>query len=48
MWETVNYTLNIILVPEIVYQPTNQMVLDGNSAIFGVGALGGQPLSFQW
>jgi sugar lactone lactonase YvrE len=38
----------IILPPAITTQPTNQIVLAGSPAIFGVTASGSQPLSYQW
>jgi hypothetical protein len=42
------FTLSIISPPSITQQPTNQAVLDGETAMFGVGVSGGQPMYFQW
>ena len=34
--------------PEITQQPTNMIVVEGQSAFFSVGSTGGQPLAYQW
>jgi hypothetical protein len=36
------------LPPLIALQPTNQTVNSGSSATFSVGAMGAEPLSYQW
>jgi len=38
---------NADLLPEIVFQPTNRVVVFGSSVFFGVTATGG-PLAYQW
>jgi hypothetical protein len=40
--------LTVGLPPAVVQQPTNLVVLQGQSAIFTVGACGDSPLSYQW
>jgi uncharacterized repeat protein (TIGR03803 family) len=40
--------LTIASPPSVVSQPANQAVLPGATAIFAVGAVGTQPLSYQW
>jgi len=40
--------LTVASPPVIVAPPTNQTVLPGATAMFSVGAVGSQPLSYQW
>ena len=42
-------TLTVIVSPPVITaQPTNQIVLAGSPAVFGVTASGSNPLSYQW
>ena len=42
------FALSLISPPTITVQPTNQDLLDGDTAIFDVQATGGQPLIYRW
>jgi hypothetical protein len=41
-------SVDIILPPAIISQPTNLTVLAGNTAIFGASVNGSVPLTYQW
>jgi hypothetical protein len=41
-------TLTVLVPPTIAGQPTNQTVVAGSNAVFGVTATGTAPLSYQW
>jgi sugar lactone lactonase YvrE len=43
-----NATLTVLLVPNIVTQPVNQVVVAGDNAIFSVSASGTGPFTYQW
>ena len=43
-----NASLTVISSPIITSQPTNQTIILGDSAAFGVTATGATPLSYQW
>ena len=43
-----DYSLAVIDPPGITTQPTDQTVLDGDTATFSVQAAGGMPLYYQW
>ena len=42
------FTLAVLSPPAITQEPTNQAVLDGQTAVFTVATTGGQPLYYQW
>jgi len=42
------FTLAVISTPLITAQPADQIVLEGATATFTVGATGGMPLFYQW
>src|SRR5208283_3596437 len=42
------FTLSVISPPTITTEPTDQAVLEGANATFGVSATGGLPLAYQW
>ena len=43
-----NYTALIVPMPQIITQPKSTSVVQGQAAIFEVGALGTPPLRYQW
>ena len=43
-----NATLTVLLVPNIVTQPVNQVVVAGGNATFSVTASGTGPFTYQW
>src|SRR5208283_2427702 len=42
------FNLSVISPPTITTEPTDQAVLEGATATFGVSATGGLPLAYQW
>jgi hypothetical protein len=44
----IQYSLTVLLPPAITTQPTNQIVLAGQTAVFSATVSGDPPLTFQW